>query len=529
MTAAKRLFDGGGSWLEQAALAEMTQGSSYSAHVARVRAHYLENRDVLIAALKRNFGEGGISGEGGGLHLLWRLPPGVPDAGVVEAMAARRQIGVYSLPSGGAVSMVPSLLDRRALMIGFGSVTPKQIDQGVDLLSEIIDDAIDDPTTDVTEFLVRLPEAPTLAPRRRARTSAHLDSQFRHRPALPKGSPSRASSPRLGSGAARRMAQVVSIYRYPVKGLSAEALSRAQLEAEKPFPHDRVFALARPSAPIDTINPQWAKKGLFAMLMLDEGLARVTTELDLSDLRLTVRRKGQVAISGRLDLEDDRRALEAFFWTLLPNFPGPPVLLRSRGGHFMDKPDNVISLINLATVRALEELWRTPIDPLRFRANLYIDGARPWEEFDWVGRDIQIGGVTFSVDRKNGRCGATNVNPVTGQRDLDIPGSLRAAFGHKNLGVYLIARESGAVAIGDAVVAPGDTALPAEAIARAGLAPSRGRFICRGCYYIYDEAQGAPQHFAKPGTPFNSLPSDWRCPDCGTDKSTFRPHIEGAA
>jgi GntR family transcriptional regulator / MocR family aminotransferase len=180
----------------------------------------------------------------------------------------------------------------------------------------------------------------------------------------------------------------------------------------------------------------------------------------------------------------------------------------------MDKPDNVISLINLSTVRALEELWRTPIDPLRFRANLYIDGARPWEEFDWVGRDIRIGGVTFSVDRKNGRCGATNVNPVTG---------------HKNLGVYLIARESGAVAIGDAVAAPGDNAGPAEVIARAGLAPSRGRFICCGCYYIYDEAQGAQQHFAKSGTPFDSLPSDWRCPDCGTDKSTFRPHVGNAA
>jgi hypothetical protein len=55
------------------------------------------------------------------------------------------------------------------------------------------------------------------------------------------------------------------------------------------------------------------------MLMLDEGLARATTELDLSDLRLIVRRKRQVAISGRLDVEDDRWALEAFFWTLLPN------------------------------------------------------------------------------------------------------------------------------------------------------------------------------------------------------------------
>ena len=100
MTAAKRLFDGGGSWLEQAALAEMMQGPSYSAHVRPRPGALPENRDVLIAALKRNFGEGRISGEGGGLHLLWRLPPGVPDAGVVEAMAARRRIGVYSLASG---------------------------------------------------------------------------------------------------------------------------------------------------------------------------------------------------------------------------------------------------------------------------------------------------------------------------------------------------------------------------------------------------------------------------------------------
>jgi GntR family transcriptional regulator/MocR family aminotransferase len=211
VTAAKRLFEGGGSWLEQAALAEMMQGSSYTTHVTRVQSHYLENREVLIAALKRNFGEGGISGEGGGLHLLWRLPPGAPDAGVVEAMAARRRIGIYSLPSGGAVSIVPSLLDRRALMIGFGAVTPKQIDQGVDLLSEIIDDAIDDPATDVTEFLVRLPEAQTLIPRRRARAPTHLDSRFRRRPALPKAGPTRASSLRSGSGAARLMAQVVSI------------------------------------------------------------------------------------------------------------------------------------------------------------------------------------------------------------------------------------------------------------------------------------------------------------------------------
>ena len=75
-------------------------------------------------------------------------------------MARRRRIGVYSLASGGATALTPSLLERRALVLGFGALLPKQIEQGVDRLSEIIDDTIDDPSTDVTQFLVRVPGVP---------------------------------------------------------------------------------------------------------------------------------------------------------------------------------------------------------------------------------------------------------------------------------------------------------------------------------------------------------------------------------
>jgi GntR family transcriptional regulator / MocR family aminotransferase len=215
---------------------------------------------------------------------------------------------------------------------------------------------------------------------------------------------------------------------------------------------------------------------------------------------------------------------------VVPVLPAAPTLLRSPGGHFMDKPDNVISLINLATIRSLEEKWGVAIDPLRFRANIYIDSATPWEEFDWVGSDIKIGNAVFAVDRKNGRCGATNVNPSTGRRDLDIPSALRAAFGHKNLGVYLTVREGGEIAIGDSVLAP--RAIPSRAVTHVPPQPTNGaerRFICRGCYYIYDEANGLPQQSISPGTPFARIPMTWRCPDCGTDKTTFRPHVEAVA
>jgi GntR family transcriptional regulator/MocR family aminotransferase len=307
-------------------------------------------------------------------------------------------------------------------------------------------------------------------------------------------------------------------------------LSSVVLEADKPFPHDRIFALARPGAPIDRSDPKWAKKGLFVMLMLDENLARVSTSLDLDSLRLTVKQGNQQVASAQLADAEDRTKIENFFWQLLPTLPAAPVLVRSPGGHFMDKPDNVISLINLATVRSLEAQWGVEIDPLRFRANIYIDGAKPWEEFDWIGSEIRIGGTVFAVDRKNGRCGATNVNPASGKRDLDIPSSLRAAFGHKNLGVYLIVRDGGEVAVGDTVLAPRST--PASPIAFPAPPPINGaqrRFICRGCYFVYEEANGLPQQAIRPGTAFADIPANWRCPDCGTEKTTFRPYVEKAA
>ena len=94
-------------------------------------------------------------------------------------------------------------------------------------------------------------------------------------------------------------------------------------------------------------------------------------------------------LSVDLNDADGRAQVEAFFHRLAPNLATAPTLVRARDGHFMDKPDNVVSLINLATLRSLEELWGLTIDPLLFRSNIHVDGAAPWEEFDWVGSDIR--------------------------------------------------------------------------------------------------------------------------------------------
>jgi GntR family transcriptional regulator/MocR family aminotransferase len=530
VAAAKGLLNNGSSWLEQAALAEMMRAGSYAAHVLRSRAHYKENRDYLLAALRRNFGDVGVTGESGGLHLVWYLPPGVPNAIIVEGLARRTRIGVYSFTSGGAYVARASTLTQRGLILGYAALSRKQIEQGIARLSDAIDDAIDDPTADMNALFGRA-TVPATAPLP-ARKARNLDPSFLRQPALTGRRHRRRSS---AFGAVRQagnvMVAVSKIYRYPIKGLSAQPLSSAVLEPDKPFPQDRIFALVRPGAPIDRNDPKWAKKGLFVMLMLEENLARVNTSLDVDSLLLTVKQGNQQVVAAQLGDETDRSKIENFFWQLLPTLRAAPTLVRSAGGHFMDKPDNVISLINLATVRSLEQQWGVEIDPLRFRANIYIDGAKPWEEFDWVGSEIRIGGVVFAVDRKNGRCGATNVNPATGRRDLDIPASLRAAFGHKNLGVYLIVRDGGEITVGDSVFVP--RSAPAQPAAYALPAPAvngtQRRFMCRGCYFIYEEANGLPQQSIRPGTPFADIPATWRCPDCGTEKTTFRPYVEKVA
>jgi len=525
----KGLLNSGNPWLEQATLADFMRTGSYSTHLLRVRSHYKENRNCLIAALRRNFGDVHLDGDMGGLHMLWHLPPGIPDAATVEALAQRARVGIYSLASTRVHFHRQSPLAGRAIVLGYAALSWKQIEKGIARLSDAIDDAIDDPSTDMTAFFSdQHAKPPALPAANRLTTSRVLAPAVRQRPALRSPIPYRATSVRsISRQGGAPMPVLNNIYRYPIKGLSAQPLTRVDLEAKKPFPHDRVFAMVRPGAPFDTSDPKWGKKGLFVMLMLEEALARVQTYLDVETMQFTIRQDNRQLLAVDLRDEDAYAKVEDFFWQLVPAFRGAPKLVRSPDGHFMDKPDNVISLINLATLRSLEEQWGYKIDPLRFRANFYIDGAGPWEEFDWVGSDIRIGDGLFRVDRRNGRCGATNVNPETGRRDLDLPGSLRAAFGHKDLGIYLVAKENARIAVGDPVFTHGSRG--AEAMTRplpGAVYASRQLFMCGGCYFIYDQAAGLPDQSIAPGTPFAAIPLNWRCPDCGTDKTTFRPHVE---
>jgi uncharacterized protein YcbX len=130
---------------------------------------------------------------------------------------------------------------------------------------------------------------------------------------------------------------------------------------------------------------------------------------------------------------------------------GEPRFIEAPGHRFSDVAMKVVSIIGLSSLHVLEAEAGMALDPLRFRANFYFSGGRPWAEFDWIGQEIQIGQARLRVVKRIVRCAATEVNPETGKRDADPPRDLRRHFGHADLGVYAEVLEGGQVALGDAL------------------------------------------------------------------------------
>jgi hypothetical protein len=247
--------------------------------------------------------------------------------------------------------------------------------------------------------------------------------------------------------------RVEHIYRYPVKGLSAESLAEVHLDVGEPLPGDRRFALAQGDAPFDEAAPTWLQKQHFAMLMQNERLAALHAAWDDRREILIVRPRDGEAVTASTATQEGRDRIAAWLTAYLgPEARGRPRFVTSPGHSFSDHRNKVVSLINLASLASLEQAMGRTLDPLRFRANIYFSGLAPWAEFDWVGRSIELGGATLTITKRIPRCPATEVNPVTARRDCDPVQGLWDAFGHPDLGVYGRVEESGRVVVGDSIV-----------------------------------------------------------------------------
>jgi hypothetical protein len=258
-------------------------------------------------------------------------------------------------------------------------------------------------------------------------------------------------------------AAIAALYRYPVKGLSAEALDRIGLTPGQCLPHDRRFAIALGSTEFDPGHPAWLAKTHFIMLMRDETLARLHTSYEPDGAVLSIERDGAVLLEASLSEPEGCRRIARFFDEFMGGAVAGPLRVVEAPDHaFADarpKPNattgQYVSLINRNSIRALEEKLCAPVDPLRFRANVYFDGPPAWRELDWLEREIVVGapdgGARLRVISAITRCAATAVNPATAERDLDIVRGLMRHFDHNLMGIYAEVVGAGQIAVGDPI------------------------------------------------------------------------------
>ena len=236
--------------------------------------------------------------------------------------------------------------------------------------------------------------------------------------------------------------QIDSLWRYPIKGLSAEPLTFADLTKGHGFTFDRAYAVTDGSFKFDRKQPEPMPKTRFLMLAKYERLALLKTRMDAETREVTIENVGAPR-SFALGDEDGRSDLAAFLTAFIgAALPGTAEIVSADGHQFTDVSVHSselmrsISLINLATVRDLERHVGRDLAPLRFRANVYFDGADAWSELDWIGKYLRCGDVLLRVVRRTRRCPATSVNLVDGTRDINLPKAIHDYKNHNDCGVY---------------------------------------------------------------------------------------------
>ncbi len=225
--------------------------------------------------------------------------------------------------------------------------------------------------------------------------------------------------------------RVEYLYRYPVKGLTAEALDQTEVEEGGAIPWDRAFALAHGDSGFDPANPAWLPKWNFLCQMRHASASRLFSVFEPGSKMLRITAPDGSGIEANALSSEGRARIAAFLTAYMgEEARGTPAFHYIPGHVFGDQRTKVISLANLASLRDYEAKVGARRHRRRFRANVWFNGAPAWSERDWIGREVLVGGAVLRILKGTTRCAATEVNPETGLRDADPVAELREHYGH---------------------------------------------------------------------------------------------------
>ncbi|MBV7394920.1 MOSC domain-containing protein [Mameliella sediminis] len=240
---------------------------------------------------------------------------------------------------------------------------------------------------------------------------------------------------------------LTAIWRFPIKSHGREELDAVSLVTGQSLPWDRQWAVAHDQSDAD--GSKWVSCNHFSRGSKAPALAAITARLDETSGTVTLSHPDRDDLTLNPDAEGDR--LVAWAGGFIPENRAPSArVIRGRTQGFTDSDFPSITLCNLSSHRAVEQRLGYALSIHRWRGNLWFDGGAPWEEFDWIDREVQIGEAVLIPRERTDRCLATHNNPDTGRRDHDVLGALDH-WDHRDFSVRAEVVRSGRIALGDRV------------------------------------------------------------------------------
>jgi uncharacterized protein YcbX len=244
--------------------------------------------------------------------------------------------------------------------------------------------------------------------------------------------------------------QLAALVRHPIKSVGHERIAAASLTLGHALPFDREWAVAHEAAKFGPELAEWAAKMNFLRGVAGPELMAIRAESDVAARRVTLThpRAGVLTLAP----DDEPQTLIDWLRPIWPaGRPAPSFVATVKGQAMTDVPQPYLSILNLASNRALGEKLGQDLSWHRWRGNLWLDGLEPFQEFDLLGRTLQIGKAELRVEQRITRCRATCVNPETGVDDLDTLAALNTHWGHQDFGVYALVTKAGTIGEGDKV------------------------------------------------------------------------------
>ncbi|WP_170519183.1 MOSC domain-containing protein [Ruegeria atlantica] len=240
-------------------------------------------------------------------------------------------------------------------------------------------------------------------------------------------------------------AEVTQLWRHPIKSHGREAVETVNVTPGQTMPGDRVWAVAHEASKAD--GSKWVPCANFSRGAKAPQLMAISTQSNGDTLTLSHPDRPDLTFAP----DSEQQAFLDWVRPLMPASRAASArIIRVTGRGMTDSDFPSISLCNLASHRAVGQKLGQDLSVRRWRGNIWFDGLPLWEEFDWLGREVQIGEAVLRVRERITRCLATTANPDTGVRDTDTLGALET-WGHQDFGVYAEVLEGGAISVGDKV------------------------------------------------------------------------------